>query len=57
MNQSFIDEQQINSLLEQKKIDVNPIITSRIKIDDVPQMFEKLANPPHDELKVIVDFE
>jgi threonine dehydrogenase-like Zn-dependent dehydrogenase len=45
------------SLLEQNKINVDPIITSRIKIDEVPQMFEKLANPPHDELKVLVDFE
>ncbi len=45
------------SLLEQGKINVETIITNRIKIDDVPQMFEKLANPPHDELKVIVDFE
>ncbi len=45
------------SLLEQRKIKVEPIITNRIKIDEVTQMFEKLANPPHDELKVFVDFE
>lgn len=45
------------SLLEQGKIDVDPIITNHITIDEVPQMFEKLANPPHDELKVIVNIE
>ncbi|MFX1376571.1 MAG: zinc-binding dehydrogenase [Promethearchaeota archaeon] len=45
------------SLLEQGKVDGGLLITNRIRIDDVPQMFEKLANPPHDELKVIVDFE
>ncbi|MFX0030748.1 MAG: zinc-binding dehydrogenase, partial [Candidatus Hermodarchaeota archaeon] len=45
------------SLLEQGKIDVDPIITNRITIDEVPQMFEKLANPPHDELKVIVNID
>ncbi len=45
------------SLLEQKKINVESIITNQIKIDEVPQMFEKLANPPHDELKVLVDFQ
>lgn len=45
------------SLLEQGKVSGELIITNRIKIEEVPQMFEKLANPPHDELKVIVDFE
>ncbi len=44
-------------LLEQDKILIEPIITNRIKIDEVPHMFEKLGNPPHDELKVIVDFD
>lgn len=45
------------SLLEQGKIKYEPIITNQIKIDDIPQMLEKLATPPHDELKVLVDFE
>jgi 2-desacetyl-2-hydroxyethyl bacteriochlorophyllide A dehydrogenase len=45
------------SLLEQGKVDGELVITNHIKIDAVPQMFEKLANPPHDELKVIVDFD
>lgn len=45
------------SLLEQKKINYEQLITDRIKIEAVPQIFEKLANPPHDELKIIVDFE
>jgi len=45
------------NLLEQGKVNGEAIITNRIKIEEVPQMFDKLANPPHDELKVIVDFE
>ncbi|KKK42725.1 hypothetical protein LCGC14_0545420 [marine sediment metagenome] len=45
------------SLLEQKKINYEQLITDRIKIEAVPQIFDKLANPPHDELKIIVDFE
>ena len=45
------------NLLEQGKVNGEAIITNRIKIEEVPQMFDKLANPPHDELKVIVDFD
>ena len=45
------------SLLEKDRINVKSIITNRIRIDEVPQIFEKLSNPPHEELKVIVDFE
>ncbi len=45
------------SLLEQGRINGEATITNHITIDEVPQMFEKLANPPHDELKVIVNFE
>jgi 2-desacetyl-2-hydroxyethyl bacteriochlorophyllide A dehydrogenase len=45
------------SLLEQGKIDGESIISNHITIEEVPRMFEKLANPPHDELKVIVDIE
>ncbi len=45
------------SLLEQGKINIELIITNRIIINEIPQMFEKLANPPHDELKVLVNFE
>jgi 2-desacetyl-2-hydroxyethyl bacteriochlorophyllide A dehydrogenase len=45
------------SLLEKGKVNGKPVITNRIKIDDVPQMFDKLANPPHNELKVIIDFD
>ncbi|MHA2185986.1 MAG: zinc-dependent alcohol dehydrogenase [Promethearchaeota archaeon] len=45
------------NLLEQERINSETIITSHIGIDEVPKMFEKLANPPHGELKVIVDFD
>lgn len=44
------------SLLSQDKVSGEAIITNRINMNEVPQMFEKLAHPPHDELKVIVDF-
>ena len=44
------------NLLEKKKVNVKPLITKVIKIDEVPEMFEILANP-HDELKVLVEFE
>ena len=45
------------NLYAQKKIRVKPLITKRIRLEQVPEMFKFLANPPHDELKVIVDFE
>ena len=45
------------NLYAQKKIKVDPLITSRIRIEQVPEMFKVLGNPPHEELKVIVDFE
>jgi 2-desacetyl-2-hydroxyethyl bacteriochlorophyllide A dehydrogenase len=44
-------------LLENKRINVKPMITKLIKIDDVPEMFETLVNPPHDEIKVLVEME
>ncbi len=44
-------------LLEKKKVIVKPVITKLIKIDDVPEMFETLVNPPHDEIKVLVEME
>ena len=45
------------NLYAQKKIRVDPMITNRIRLEQVPEMFKVLANPPHEELKVIVDFE
>ncbi|MFX0075889.1 MAG: zinc-binding dehydrogenase [Candidatus Hermodarchaeota archaeon] len=45
------------NLYAQKKIKSEPMITSRIRLEQVPEMFKVLGNPPHDELKVIVDFE
>ena len=44
-------------LLEKKRVKVKPMITKLIKIDDVPEMFETLVNPPHDEIKVLVEME
>ena len=45
------------NLYAQKKIKVDPLITSKIRLEQVPEMFKVLGNPPHEELKVIVDFE
>jgi threonine dehydrogenase-like Zn-dependent dehydrogenase len=45
------------NLLEQKKISADSLITNRIKLDQVPEMFKTLGHPPHDELKVIVDLD
>ncbi len=45
------------NLFSQKKIRVDLLITNRIKLEQVPEIFKVLGNPPHDELKVIVDFE
>jgi len=45
------------NLFAQKKIKIDPLITSRIRLEQVPEMFKVLGNPPHEELKVIIDFE
>jgi len=45
------------NLFAQKKIRVDSLITNRIRLEQVPEMFKLLGNPPHEELKVIVDFE
>lgn len=41
----------------QKKIKIEPIITKRITLDQVPDMFKILGHPPHNELKVLVEFD
>ena len=45
------------NLLEQGKIMVDPLITKIIKLEEVPDIFEKLSKPEHDELKVIVELD
>jgi 2-desacetyl-2-hydroxyethyl bacteriochlorophyllide A dehydrogenase len=45
------------NLLEQKKIQIEPLITSRIKLNQVPDMFKILGHPPHDHLKVIIELD
>ncbi len=44
-------------LLEQKKINLNPIITKRINLDEVPEAFKILSNPPHEEIKIVIVIE
>ncbi len=45
------------NLFEQKKIRIDSLITNRIKLDQVPEMFKILGHPPHNELKVMVDLD
>ena len=45
------------NLFDQKKIKIDSLITKHIKLEDVPDMFQILGHPPHEELKVIVDFD
>ncbi|NHJ23736.1 MAG: hypothetical protein EAX89_04130 [Candidatus Lokiarchaeota archaeon] len=45
------------NLFAQKKIKVDPLITNRIKLENVPDMFKILGHPPHNELKVFVEFD
>ena len=45
------------NLLAQKKIRIDSLITRRIRLEQVPEAFKILGNPPHEELKIIVDFE
>ena len=44
-------------VVEKKRVNVKPMITNLIKIEEVPEMFETLVNPPHDEIKVLVEME
>ncbi len=45
------------NLIAESKVNVNPIVTKTIKINEVPAMFKSLANPPHEEIKVLVEFD
>ena len=45
------------NLYAQKKIKIDSLITKHITLEQVPDTFQILGHPPHDELKVIVDFE
>ncbi|MHA1728266.1 MAG: zinc-dependent alcohol dehydrogenase [Promethearchaeota archaeon] len=43
-------------LLIQEKVNSKKAITKKISLEEVPKTFEYLASPPHDEMKVIVEF-
>jgi len=45
------------NLFAQKKIKIDPIITKHIKLEQVPETFQILNHPPHEELKILVDFD
>ncbi|MHA1271223.1 MAG: zinc-dependent alcohol dehydrogenase [Candidatus Helarchaeota archaeon] len=42
-------------LLEKKKINVMPIITKKISLEEVPSAFQMLSELEHEEIKVIVE--
>jgi len=42
-------------LLEQKRVNVKPTITKKIKLDQVPEAFNKLSSGLHDDIKIQVD--
>lgn len=41
-------------LLDQKRVDVKPLITKVIDIDEVPHAFESLAEQMHEDIKILV---
>jgi 2-desacetyl-2-hydroxyethyl bacteriochlorophyllide A dehydrogenase len=43
------------NLIANKKVNAKAIVTKIIKLDEVPEMFEELANPRHKEIKVLVE--
>jgi len=44
-------------LIEQKKVDVLPLITKRIKLEEVPDAIEDLSKGLHDDIKIMVEIE
>jgi threonine dehydrogenase-like Zn-dependent dehydrogenase len=44
-------------LIEQKKVDVLPLITKRIKLGEVPAAIEDLSKGLHDDIKIMVEIE
>jgi len=44
-------------LIEQKKVDVLPLITKRITLDAVPEEIENLSKGLHDDIKILVDIQ
>jgi L-iditol 2-dehydrogenase/galactitol-1-phosphate 5-dehydrogenase len=45
------------SLLEQKEVNINSIITKKVKLDQVPEAFDKLSKGLHSDLKIQVEID
>ncbi|NHJ22444.1 MAG: hypothetical protein EAX91_15970 [Candidatus Lokiarchaeota archaeon] len=45
------------NLLEQKRVNIKPLITKIIKLDEVPSAFEDIAKGLHDDIKIMVKIE
>ncbi|MFX0020611.1 MAG: zinc-binding dehydrogenase [Promethearchaeota archaeon] len=43
------------NLLEQKRVNVKSIITKKVKLDQVPETFNKLSSGLHDDIKIQVE--
>ena len=56
---SFTSEAFATSLkmIADKRVNGQAIITKIIKLEEVPKMFEILSNPPHKEIKVLVEID
>ncbi|MBD3254330.1 MAG: alcohol dehydrogenase catalytic domain-containing protein [Candidatus Lokiarchaeota archaeon] len=44
-------------LIANKRVDGEKIVSKVVPLEEVPKMYETLANPPHEEIKVLVDLE
>ncbi|MBY9014854.1 MAG: alcohol dehydrogenase catalytic domain-containing protein [Candidatus Lokiarchaeota archaeon] len=44
-------------LIEQKRVDILPLITKRIKLDEVPVAIDNLSKGLHDDIKIMVEIE
>ena len=45
------------NLLGKKRINVDPIITKRIKLEEVPEAFQTLSDPNNNEVKILVELD
>ena len=45
------------NLLDQKRVNIKPLITKIIKLDEVPEAIENLSNKIHEDIKIMVQIE
>jgi threonine dehydrogenase-like Zn-dependent dehydrogenase len=42
-------------LIEQKKVNVTPLITRRVNLEEVTESFKRLSDALHEDIKVMVN--